>query len=120
MRCCARYFRMDTNRIQHLHQFAMALRILFRLTEDPELLFERRRRNLVLTSRGIIRPHANHKAIMRELVYIQADSIGGKRQQSRVNDALFKQRKKLDRVTAFRSDFAIRKEGEMRAAYHLQ
>ena len=94
----------------------MTFRVLFRLTEDLELLFERRWRNLALTSRGVIRPHANHKTIMREFVYIQADSIGRKRQQSRVNDAPFKQGKKLDRVAAFRRDFTIWKEGEMRVA----
>ena len=34
--------------------------------------------------------------LVRELIYIQADSIGWKSQESRVNDAPFKQGKKLD------------------------
>jgi hypothetical protein len=107
---------VNTNLIQHLQQMAMAFRVLFRLTEDLELLFEGRRRDLVQTRRRVVRLHANHKAITGEFVYIQADSIGWERQQSGINRTPFKQGKKLDRVAALRRDFAIRKEGEMRAA----
>jgi hypothetical protein len=107
---CTRYFRVNTNLVQHLHQLAMRFWVLFWFTENREHLFESRRLNLGLIGPRIIRPHANHKAILCERLYTQADSICGKSQQSRVNDAAFNQGKNLDMVAALRRDFTIRKE----------